>query len=443
MNEKKSTTTKALISKSRWNITWVILLNIFFVFLIIIIIFSTMNYTYMTRSSYGDMYNICVSSYDSYVKQSALTPEPKQNVNLEDEYYPEHLITHDAFVVVKTDMEQYDWIYGNENDPTNIEIFEEIKKTSVTEHGMIEAAVKNHFYGVYSPRVYNYEIIPQTPSAEFYLNKNQVIFVCMNVEKEMQNTAKLNGHLLFLLFVIFVIISPLTYYVSGMLVQPMKKAVEKEKMFVANSSHELKTPLAIIKANGTVLSELFPEAKKYTDLINSECDKMNKSVVDMVNLTKLDMRKFDFEEVDLSSIVLNLCVSFDALAFEEQIKYTYEVEPGIILKKADRKVLQRILDILFDNAMKYVDGNEKEIRVKLSKVKNKIEFTIFNTGCEVKNEDLDKIFDRFYQGTSGSDVERKGSGLGLAILSQACAEMNYDISVESDYQKYMEFTIKF
>lgn len=445
MKSKVQKTTKDTIRKARWNFTFLIFGIVFFLFLTIAVIFMTMNLGYMIKGAYSDMYNLCVNSFDASMKQDYLARENdmKSSFSYGDLFLPDHLISQDAFVIVKNGTDDFEWIYGDKTKEINVTIFEQIKDADLSYQGKNESAVGDFFYGVYNSYAYNYDIIPQTPSAEFYLKSSQVIYVVMNGEKIVEATRKVNVNLVIILIVILIAMFPLTVYISGILVEPTEQALEKEKLFVSNSSHELKTPLAIIKANGTVLAQKFPEAKKYVDVINGECDRLNQSVVDMINLSKLEIMKFNSEDVDISSMVLNLCISFDAIAFENNIDYSYNIEPNLILKKSDKKVLQRCLDILFGNAMKYVQGPKKEIRVSLTKVKNKVSFSIYNTGCEILDEDIDKIFDRFYQGNSSSEIERKGSGLGLAILQQACSEMGYGIAVESTYHQSMKFTIKF
>lgn len=102
-----------------------------------------------------------------------------------------------------------------------------------------------------------------------------------------------------------------------------------------------------------------------------------------------------------------------------------------------------MFNLLIDNAMKYVDGDHKKIQITLKREGKKFHFTIFNTGCEVQDDDRQKVFDRFFQGKSGSDKERKGSGLGLAIVHQICDTNGYEITINSGYKEFMQFDIIF
>jgi two-component system sensor histidine kinase CiaH len=90
--------------------------------------------------------------------------------------------------------------------------------------------------------------------------------------------------------------------------------------------------------------------------------------------------------------------------------------------------------------MKYTE-NEKIISVSLKNTKKGPVFMVYNTGCQVHDEDREKVFERFYQGKSGADNERKGSGLGLAIVKQICETYQYVVSINSHYLKDMCFTV--
>ena len=130
----------------------------------------------------------------------------------------------------------------------------------------------------------------------------------------------------------------------------------------------------------------------------------------------------------------------DAVAFEAGIDFEYDIEDDIYLDRVDRKNILRLFNLLLDNAMKYCE-KEKKIKVKLSHDKGQKIFVIYNSGNQVHDEDREKVFERFYQGKSGTDVERRSSGLGLAIVKQICDMYNFQIRLRSKFDEFMEFTL--
>ncbi|MBR3138856.1 HAMP domain-containing histidine kinase [Candidatus Saccharibacteria bacterium] len=211
----------------------------------------------------------------------------------------------------------------------------------------------------------------------------------------------------------------ITYFASQKIVEPVKDSYEKQKMFIANASHELKTPLAIIQANMEAL-DVNKDNEKWKHNIENEVTHANKLVLDLLQLARMDAgstSKKVLEKVNLRTEIEKRIKMFEA-KFNGKINFKYSGEEGVLnLPKQD--VLQ-VLDILLDNATKYGD---KKIKVILDK--NRI--TISNDGATVSQNDLEKIFDRFYQ----TDKTKDGSGLGLAIAKTLCEQNGWDIRCDS------------
>jgi signal transduction histidine kinase len=257
---------------------------------------------------------------------------------------------------------------------------------------------------------------------------------------EINNLSENCHNLVYILIGVFAALTPIVYLFSGLVLRPTMNAIQEEKEFVANASHELKTPLAIITADCTLLKETSGD-NEYLDNISGQCLNMNETILDMIELSKLETSKPTYEEVNVSQLLTDLTLSFDAVAFESGIDYGTEIDDGIVLAKANKKDLTRLFNLLIDNAMKYCEGEKKVIQITLKRQKKGALFTIRNTGCEVRDEDREKIFSRFYQGKSGTDKERKGSGLGLAIVKDISDRYGYDVRVSSSYQQEMTFTL--
>lgn len=212
----------------------------------------------------------------------------------------------------------------------------------------------------------------------------------------------------------------ITYYLSERIVAPVKDSYDKQKVFIANASHELKTPLAVIEANMEAL-EVSKASEEWKENIETEIRHANKLVLDLLQLARMDTGSIGSgpaEEVDLNDII-NERVGVFKPKFDGTIIFSKKAgSTKCTLSKQD---FLQVLDILLDNATKY--GNQK-ITISL----NQNNLVVANDGAVVKKEDLGKIFDRFYQ----TDKSNEGSGLGLAIAKAICEQNKWGISCESN-----------
>lgn len=265
------------------------------------------------------------------------------------------------------------------------------------------------------------------------------IIVGVDISEKLDSITQMTMILGYILAGTFVIGIPLVYILSYLVIRPTKNAIEHEKEFVANASHELKTPLAIITADAQLMKVKYPE-EEYLSTIISQCSKMNETILDMIQLSRLEKVEQVLEKVNVSQLLSDVCMEHDAVAFEAGIDFEYDIQDDIYLDRVDRKNILRLFNLLLDNAMKYCE-KEKKIKVRLSHDKGQKIFVIYNSGNQVHDEDREKVFERFYQGKSGTDVERRSSGLGLAIVKQICDMYNFQIRLRSKFDEFMEFTL--
>ena len=220
------------------------------------------------------------------------------------------------------------------------------------------------------------------------------------------------------------------YHLSQKIVAPVQDSYDKQKLFIANASHELKTPLAVIQANMEAL-EVEKGSEKWKDNIEDEIGHANKLVLDLLQLAKMDAGNIDEstpEEVDLATEIRKRIEMFKP-KFSGNITFkTIEGPESYILPKQD--ILQ-VLDILLDNATKYGDR-------KISVVLNKNSISVSNDGATIAKADTEKIFDRFYQ----TDKTKAGSGLGLAIAKALCEQNDWEISCENE-KNVTKFVVRF
>ncbi|MBD7914353.1 GHKL domain-containing protein [Clostridium sp. Sa3CUN1] len=239
----------------------------------------------------------------------------------------------------------------------------------------------------------------------------------------------------------------ISIYLTNRTIKPIKETFEKQKQFIANASHELKTPLAIIKTNNSLVlsnkSATVESQGKWLNYINNQIERMSELLDEMLTLAKLDTNKElkEFSEFDFSKLVNNILLTFEAVIFENRIQLESNILKDIKLK-GDKESIKRVVIILLDNAIKYTNKNGK-INVDLVQEKNKIKLKVNNTGEGIKKEDLEKIFERFYRVDSSRARETGGYGLGLSIAKSIVESHNGKIYAESNIGKDTTFIIEF
>lgn len=338
-----------------------------------------------------------------------------------------------------------------ENGETNVligdkeedsDIISNILKLTCKDGDTSEKNLGDYYVGVYSGDFINRVILGIHNEEDKVYASSDRVYGAIDCSIKLANTKAMTKMLSLVTLIFFIILIPLVYWISLLVLKPSYGAMQKEKEFVANASHELKTPLAIITANATLVKESDPNNVQYADPILSQCMKMNETIVDMIDLSRLETSKPCLERCDVSELLESLCMEFDAVAFEKGLTYDYDIEPGFIIEQCDIKNVTRLFNLLIENSMKYCAGEEKRIHISLKKGHKNATLIFFNTGCDVKDENRMKIFDRFYQGDHGGDDERKGTGLGLAIVKQICKKYDFDIAVDSSYGGFMQFTLE-
>ena len=205
-------------------------------------------------------------------------------------------------------------------------------------------------------------------------------------------------------------------FLARWMVGPVEKAWMQQRQFVADASHELKTPLTVIMTNAELLQ--MPEdpdsARRCADSILTMSRQMRLLVERLLELARTDsaQNKFPLEEVDLSALTEDGVLPFEAVFYEAGLTLATAIEPGITVT-GSRQYLGQLLDILLDNARKYALGGE--VRVELNRVhRHRCRLAVSNQAPPMGREELEALFKRFYRGDPARS--RDGSfGLGLSI----------------------------
>ena len=261
----------------------------------------------------------------------------------------------------------------------------------------------------------------------------RLVYLDMTMENNM--IRNLSGNMLLIGLGSFVGIFFLSMGLAYWITKPVERAWNQQRQFVADASHELKTPLTVILSNTDMLLNQCTEADEHSEKrlgnIRAESIRMKGLVEDMLDLARSDAGRLkqQLAPVSVSDTVMDAVLLFEALAFEGQKKLQYQIEENLsVLGSGDR--LKQLTEILLDNAMKY-SPEQGCIWVKLERNSAKtLRLMVANTGDTMTPEQCRRIFERFYR-TDPARQNNGGYGLGLSIASSIVTEMGGKIWCES------------
>lgn len=213
-------------------------------------------------------------------------------------------------------------------------------------------------------------------------------------------------------------------------VRPVEQAWNRQKQFVGDASHELKTPLTVILSNADMLLAHPNEPNtRWAENIKAEAQRMKALTQQLLSLARSEdgTHKPIMQSVDLSYLVTDSVLSFEPAAFESGHELIYEVSPGLSVL-GDSAELSQLCGILLDNAIKY-SADDGKICVKLNSTGKSVKLSVSNYGDEIPQQELTKIFERFYRADPARHGE--GHGLGLSIARQLTEQHRGKIWAES------------
>ena len=224
------------------------------------------------------------------------------------------------------------------------------------------------------------------------------------------------------------------------MVKPVDEAMEKQKQFVWDASHELKTPLAVISANADVLAAEAGESKPL-QYIQSEVRRTDSLIQNLLTLARMEKGTVQAEHAkfDLSRALLEVALPFESAVFEDGKTLDMDIPEGIEYT-GDQEMIKQLAVILLSNAQKYSDDGGK-IRVSLEAKGEKRILRVHNTGPAIPPEAQQRIFDRFYRVDSSHNREVEGNGLGLSIAQNIVSLHKGKITVHSAENEGTEFTV--
>lgn len=272
-------------------------------------------------------------------------------------------------------------------------------------------------------------------SKEKLQNGNTLCLIVHFTEKTLQKSFWIG--IIAALIIGLVMMSLIAAYLSGYVTRPATEAVEREKRFIADASHQLKTPLSTIGLNAQIIERDYPENIQAKSIL-SAIDRMSRLIDRLLTLSHLEEVKSDMnEDVDFSEVINEIALSCEGIAYERGISISSDVEDGVVVR-GNRSDLYQMAVTLVDNAIKHTEKNG-DISIGLYMVHGKAVLEVKNTGEAIPEDSLPHIFDRFYSTGSSED---SSFGLGLAIAKAIAENHKCEIKAENLENGITCFTVK-
>jgi signal transduction histidine kinase len=285
----------------------------------------------------------------------------------------------------------------------------------------------------------------------YYVEKTErhtyISFLDMSQEEE--NIALFMKGYYVVLGVSWLVVLIISVILAHIAVKPVEKAWEKQKRFIADASHELKTPLTVITSSTDIMlsdvSELKPEHRKWLECTKYESQRMKELINGMLYLARSDDEMGKSAEgvksiFNLSEVLTEQLLSFEIQCYEKGKELIQDVEDNVQLKGNETEIRQ-LIGIFLDNACKYSD-EKGTITVTLKSSGNKCTLLFKNTGEPIPSHDVPHLFERFYRASPSRAREEGGYGLGLSIAKTIAEKHGIKVAVSSD-ESGTEFSLKF
>ena len=392
-----------MIDKLRKKIFWIIQISLSVILIGIIVIFASLSYKNTINSS---------TVFMDRIGRKENKPENNSEAKIDKDPF---LINIDGAYRLR--------IKDNEIIRESNDITDEIRNYAITASNKKS---EEGFIGNYIYKIRNF-------------NNNEKEITLMENE-----TAIKRLKITFILACVFAILGLFLIYIIARkiaitIVEPVEESFNKQKQFVSDASHELKTPLAVIEANADVLQTKVGESKWIT-YIQKEIQSMNKLVNDLLTLARMEnTNSANIQKFDLSKEVQMSVAVFESMIYEKDIKLETNINEGILFN-GDKEDIKHIVSIILDNAIKHTKKEEKII-VNVQKEKSDVKIEIKNQGEPIPEEEQEKIFERFYRVDKSRNRNEKRYGLGLSIAKGLVEKYNGTIKATSS-DGFTSFIVK-
>lgn len=240
---------------------------------------------------------------------------------------------------------------------------------------------------------------------------------------------------------IWLLSSGVAYYFIGRMLLPVQQKTREQEEFIANASHELKTPITTIKTELATIDEshLKTELKNNLTIINDETLTLQNLVAKLLQFNQLAVAN-QFTTFNLATVITAQQKRYQTSYQQRQLQLTV-TQPTQLMLTSDQEKISEIISILLDNAAKYSDQTTS-VTVNLTSNNKQVFLTVTNTGCGIKPGDEQKIFNRFYRVTDRRVQQESGSGLGLAIAQKIASQINGQLTLVDGSPAHTTFQLK-
>lgn len=230
----------------------------------------------------------------------------------------------------------------------------------------------------------------------------------------------------------------LSVFLARKIVQPLEDSYQRQKQFISDAGHELKTPVSVVSANAELLSREIGE-NQWLANIQYENQRMGMLVGQLLDLARTENVSPQMEHIDFSRLVRGEALPFECVAFENGLVLSTHISDGIVVE-GNSAQLKQITSILLDNAIRH-SSQGGEIELNLTKEHGFAKLSVINAGKEIPAEQRERIFERFYRADTVRNGEDKHYGLGLAIAKAITASHKGHIEVLC-YNGLVEFRLQ-
>ena len=397
----------------------------FFTIFIIISLFAIFFATFFNVQTYHREYTAILNNLTRMRNLTIKRPEPidKEMRPINDEELRNRkVMDYEVYTFILNDNNDIiDKISHNDNDISD-EIINKAKNI-IASNNTSKVKIGCLYWNEYA---YNFE------------NNNSLTIVNITNTRNMLLTNLVISLLLVCIgeIIIYIISKKITEWIT----KPVLESFDREKEFVANASHELKTPLAVMMASIDCL-DVNKKNEKWINNLKSESDRMSNLITRLLDLSKTEYLKCEnFSKNDISIIIKKRALIFESLAYEKDITIETNIEDNLNFM-CHKESIDELVSILIDNAISHGKENSK-IKINLKSDKSEIKLEIINKGDPISPSECEKIFERFYRNDKSHNRQSGRYGLGLAIAKNIVNAHNGSIKAYSK-DGYTTFEVKF
>ena len=268
-------------------------------------------------------------------------------------------------------------------------------------------------------------------------NEQDVLYIFLNCEKEIRALRSLQCVSALVLGVGIALVYVLVIFLTRLAIRPAQESYAKQKRFITDASHEIKTPLAIIDANTEVI-EMENGESEWTRSTRKQIKRLSDLTQKLIFLSKMDEEnvKIEMHPFQLKPVLMDVIQSYDSLL--QKKAFSFEVDEVEIY--GNQEYITQMLHLLMDNAIKYSNPHG-EISVSCSKHGKKTVLVFFNSAEQLPTGNLDMLFERFYREDVSRNSKTGGHGIGLSVVKAIVEAHKGEVHCESQDGKSITFTI--